>query len=263
VRDIEDQIDALYRLPLAEFTAARAALSRSLGKDDAARVKGLKKPSTIPWLVNQLYWRARPIYQQLKNAGQALRAAQIAALERRPADIRQATDAHRRAITAAIRRSVALAAEVGLRSTTEPLAGMFEAVSLASAPPEHPGRFTEVIHPAAFEALAGISPDPHVTARHRAASPRSQPTATARAERDGRATAQRERAAEAERILAEEARAARRRIDDELKKADRVLAAARDREADARSALERAEADVRSAEATVATLNARRAALSG
>ena len=262
MKDIEERIDALYQLPLGEFTAARTALARSLAKEDAARVKKLQKPTAIPWLVNQLYWRAHPVFEQLQLAGRALRAAQIAALEGHSADVRKATDAHRSAVAAAVRRSAAFAAEAGLGSTAEPVARMLEAVSLAPLPPEHPGRFTEVIHPAAFEALAGVNPDFRSPSRRLAASDGLLPKTAGRDTEDADAAERRAQAA-AERVRSDAMRAERRRIDDELKKADRLLTAARDQEADARTALKRAESDVRAAEAAIATLKARRDALAG
>ena len=58
---LDDEIDALYRLPLAEFVAARNALARRAG-DRAAAVKGLARPATAAWAVNQLYWRRRGVF---------------------------------------------------------------------------------------------------------------------------------------------------------------------------------------------------------
>ncbi len=48
-RKLEDGVDALFRLPLAEFTAARNTLAARLKQggrgNEADRVKGLVKPS--------------------------------------------------------------------------------------------------------------------------------------------------------------------------------------------------------------------------
>ena len=78
---LEQKIDELYALPLAEFTAARNTLAKSLKGDDAARVKRLEKPSIVAWSVNQLYWVERRTFERLMTAGKALRSAQIAALK--------------------------------------------------------------------------------------------------------------------------------------------------------------------------------------
>jgi hypothetical protein len=48
--DLQDDVDALFRLPVAEFTSARNALAARLKKsgrsDEAASVKALAKPSS-------------------------------------------------------------------------------------------------------------------------------------------------------------------------------------------------------------------------
>ena len=58
--DVDDEVDALFRLPLAEFTSARNALAAKLKKsgrgDEATRVKALAKPQISDVGVNQLYW---------------------------------------------------------------------------------------------------------------------------------------------------------------------------------------------------------------
>ncbi len=98
VSTLDARIDELYALPLAEFTAARNALAKTVKGDDATRVKRLEKPSLVPWAVNQLYWRERRTYDRLIASGEALRSAQIAALKGRTSDVRGATTAHRAAV---------------------------------------------------------------------------------------------------------------------------------------------------------------------
>jgi hypothetical protein len=65
--DSAAEIDRLYQLPLGEFTPARNALAKELGKTDA-RIKNLQKPNVPAWAVNQLYWRERPLYDRLIKA---------------------------------------------------------------------------------------------------------------------------------------------------------------------------------------------------
>src|SRR5215510_6370797 len=76
----EHEIDALFKLPLAEFTAARNALASRMKKagraEDADAIKGLPKPSVPAWVVNQLYWRQRKDFDQLIDAGERFRKAQ-------------------------------------------------------------------------------------------------------------------------------------------------------------------------------------------
>jgi hypothetical protein len=56
-------VDALFKLPLDEFTSARNALAAQLKKvgkqAEAIEVKALVKPSVSAWVVNQLYWQQR------------------------------------------------------------------------------------------------------------------------------------------------------------------------------------------------------------
>src|SRR6185503_2684646 len=87
---LDSSIDRLYQEPLEGFVAARTALAKTLTGAEAKRVKALQKPTTVPWAVNQLYWHARPVYDRLIKSGGAVRAAQIAALGGRAADVRGA-----------------------------------------------------------------------------------------------------------------------------------------------------------------------------
>jgi hypothetical protein len=137
VATLESKIDDLYKKPLAEFVAERGALAKTLSGPDARRVKGLPKPTVVPWAVNQVYWHARPVYDRLTASGQKLRAAQIAALKGKPGDVRRATEAHREAMAEAVNEAQRLAAAAGAR-------------------PEPPGRLTKPLQPAGFEALAGV-----------------------------------------------------------------------------------------------------------
>ena len=155
---LDAKIDDLYRLPLSEFTGARNALAKSVAGDDAKRVRKLEKPTVVPWAVNQVYWRARSTFDRLMKSGEKLRAAQIAALEGRAADVRAASDAHRRAIGDAVAEAERLAADSGAKPGADALARTFESLSVATAPPGTPGRMTEALQPAGFEALLGITP---------------------------------------------------------------------------------------------------------
>src|ERR1044071_1512091 len=92
-------IDALYKLPLPEFTAARNALAGRLKKagraDEAERIKALTKPSVPAWAVNQWYWEHRDVFDRLIASGERLRHAQASKLAGRSGDIRGALDALR------------------------------------------------------------------------------------------------------------------------------------------------------------------------
>lgn len=167
-------IDALYQQPLASFTSARNNLARTLtqsgARDQAARVKALAKPAVVPWAVNQVYWQSRSIWDRLLEAGEAVRAAQIAALEqsastpaqaeRRRDAVRDATVAHRKAVADAVHQAVRLAGQADTNPNPDHLTRMLEALSLAASPPAEPGRLTALIQLAGFEALFGVTPAP-------------------------------------------------------------------------------------------------------
>ena len=56
---LESKIDDLYQKPVDEFVSARSALASELKGDDAKRVNALKKPTIVPWAVNQVFWPAK------------------------------------------------------------------------------------------------------------------------------------------------------------------------------------------------------------
>jgi hypothetical protein len=259
VVSLESDVDRLYQLPLSEFTAARNALAKTLNGDEAARVKTLAKPTVVPWAVNQLYWRDRKTFDRLLKAGGALRETQLAALGGRHADVRRATEAHRAALADAVRSAIALATSSGASPHADQLARMLEAVSLAASPAEAAGRFTELIQPSGFEALAGLS----INAAPGAAAPASvKPPATlavARTEErasGGGKTGHPDRKAEAERKREEARRAKeaaehRRAMEAAINKAEHELSVAE-------SALARAGREVEQAEEALASARARR-----
>jgi hypothetical protein len=156
---LDQEIDDLYQQPLEAFVTARNALAKTLTGDEAKRVRALVKPTVVPWAVNQVYWQARSTYDKLIKSGERLRAAQIASLEgRRGADLREAGDAHRTALADAVKAAERIAAAAGANPPADALVRTFETLSLASEPPEPPGRLTKPLQPSGFEALAGVTP---------------------------------------------------------------------------------------------------------
>ncbi|AMY09780.1 hypothetical protein LuPra_03005 [Luteitalea pratensis] len=75
---------SLYQAPFTEFIVRRSTLAsqlkRSGHKDVAARIAAATKPSRAAYLVNQVFWRAQPVYDAVLDAGTAARAAQQARL---------------------------------------------------------------------------------------------------------------------------------------------------------------------------------------
>ena len=238
---LDRQIDELYQLPLGEFTAARNALAKTVGGADAALVKRLEKPTVVPWAVNQLYWRDRAAWDQLMKSGAALRTAQIAALEGKKADVRKASDAHRKSLAEAVERATQLAAERDAKPGPDPLTRMLEALSISAAPLPHPGRLTDVVQPAGFEALTGVTPQTPL------------PSATKRGETGakGVTTQKRDNVVQIDRDADRRAEAARREKEAKIAAATRNLERARAAESQARRALTRAEEEVRAAEAAL------------
>jgi hypothetical protein len=262
VVSLESEIDRLYQLPLSEFTAARNALAKTVKGDEAARVKALAKPTVVPWAVNQLYWRDRKTFDRLLRAGGALRDAQIAALGGKHVDVRRATEAHRAALADAVRSATALASGGGASPQADQLARMLEAVSLSAAPADGAGRFTELMQPSGFEALAGISINAArggaVEAAERAIAPVKPATAGSHlAERPSHAAPKRpqDRQAEAERKREEARRAKeaaehRRAMEAAIRKSEHELSVAE-------SALARANREVEQAQEALAGARAR------
>jgi hypothetical protein len=212
-------------------------------------VKALAKPTVVPWAVNQVYWRARGAYDRLLTAGERLRKTQIAALEGKSADVRGAGDAHRRAIAEAVGEAERLAGAAGSTPAADALTRTFEALSRAPEPPETPGRFTEALAPAGFEALAGITPGSsksHVPSRKSEVASRKSEVASHKSDvashkaEVARQTAAERRAAEKEAKERAELEAGARKRDAELRKADAAVTRAEANEKLARATWERA-----------------------
>jgi hypothetical protein len=160
-------IDALFQLPPAEFTAARNVLAGKLKKagkeEEADRVKALPKPSLPAWAVNQLYWRHRKAFDLLIDAGERFRKAQGAQLSGKNADLRGPLDARREALSELTRLAASVLKQAGHNATpdvTRRVTTTLEALATYGAHPGAPpaGRLTDDIDPPGFEALAALVP---------------------------------------------------------------------------------------------------------
>ena len=233
---LDGKIDDLYRQPLDAFVTARNALAKTLTGDEAKRVRALVKPTVVPWAVNQVYWQARATYDKLIKSGERLRAAQIASLEgRRGADVREAGDSHRTALADAVKAAERLAAAAGANPPADALMRTFETLSLASEPPEAPGRLTKPLQPSGFEALAGVTP----AARPATAGvPRPVP-ASARTEAERASARSDKKPTEADRRKERAAEEAARKREAAIKAAAAALARAEAAEQFARTSWER------------------------
>lgn len=161
--DIGAEIDALFQLPLAEFTGARNALAKHLKSEertlDAERVKALVKPSAPAWAVNQLYWRDSKAIDRLLALGERIRKAQTGKLKN--VDLRALIDEKKQMTTALLTKATAILEEAGhaasadstrrVSATLESLAawGQMEGVPRA-------GRLTADLDPPGFDTLAAM-----------------------------------------------------------------------------------------------------------
>jgi hypothetical protein len=163
-REAEVEVDQLYQLPLAEFTAARNALAgarKTAGDADAAAtIKSLSKPSVSAWVVNQLWWRQRALFDDLLAAGDAAREA--AERGAGPAE-QQATAARRReALRALLRAAEQQLTEAGHGTSSATLRKITTTLEACAAygthlPAPGPGRFADDLSPPGFDVLASLS----------------------------------------------------------------------------------------------------------
>jgi DNA repair exonuclease SbcCD ATPase subunit len=160
-------VDALFQLPLPEFTAARNALASRLRKSgragDAETVKGLQKPPVSAWTVNQLFWKHRAAFEKLLEAGQKFRTAQAAQLNGRGTDIRGPLEARREALADLSRRAAEVLRNAShspspdvMRRVTTTLEALATYGGLPDAP--RPGRLSDDVDPPGFETLAALVP---------------------------------------------------------------------------------------------------------
>jgi hypothetical protein len=81
---LDEAIDRLYGVDLAEFVPERARLAKELRaegrRDDAEQVAKLRKPTVAAWAVNQLTRHQRRDVDLLLDAGHRLREAQAGVL---------------------------------------------------------------------------------------------------------------------------------------------------------------------------------------
>ena len=252
---LDSQIEALYQGPLDEFTSARNALAKTLTGQDAQRVKKLPKPTVVSWTVNQLFWHDRGVFDRLRKAGERLRAAQIAALKGKAADVRAAADAQRQAIAEAVEHASALAQKAGSHPNADELSRTLEALSLAPELPEAPGRLTRALQPAGFEALAGVTP---AAIGPRERQPPGEEAIRARHQPDredrGGLRLQREADAKREEAARRAQEQAARLAEAEISKAVAAVDRAKASETQARAGWERAKRELEGAEQKLAAL---------
>jgi hypothetical protein len=253
-------IDQLYQLPLAEFTAARNAMLKHTSGAERAEVRKLAKPNAPAWLVNQLYWRRRKTYDRLIDASERLRTAHRQRIGGKAADVAAAEAAHAAALKSALDDVRTLAAAAGEALSPATLTSVNETLQALPSAAAAPGRLTRALRPAGFEALAGIVPGASVFAAAaraaaqqstgRDASARHEPAGAGKAADRKDSVADGARAAR-ERAAAKAADAARQR---ERAAIEKRLQEARAKEREADTALRQARAAEQKAAARVRQL---------
>ncbi|HEV2837511.1 MAG TPA: hypothetical protein VGW58_19470 [Pyrinomonadaceae bacterium] len=160
---LDDDIDALFRLPLGEFTGARNTLAARLKKEgranDAERVKLLSKPSISAWTANQLYWEHRDEFDELMATGKRLRPVQTPRTAAKVAGMRDSLDARREVLSRLSDLAETLLQDAGHSPTPDTLHRItttLEALSASSSDGPTPGRLTQDLDPPSFEALASL-----------------------------------------------------------------------------------------------------------
>jgi hypothetical protein len=255
--DLAAELDALFKLPLEQFTAARNGLAARLKKsghaEQAALVRTTAKPPVSAWAVNQLYWRSKDWFDRLIAAGAELRQAQTLGLAGHTANMHGPLRTQRDVLNELSRQAVTFLSQGGhtpspdtLRRVTLDLQGLAAREPSVDGP--QPGRLTADVDAPGFEAVAALVPKAATGATRTPPTPSrvlsfppGRPTPAAGPGGSGNAAA-REAAA---RELARAKRAAATRA---LHEAERTLAQARRDTAKAEGAMKAAAARVKAVE---------------
>jgi hypothetical protein len=155
--DLDRELDRLYASPPSEFVSARNALAKTLEvvgrKDDAARVKALKKPNAAAWGVNQLALSAPRLLAALVASGDRLRA--------KGSDPREEMRKRRDAVHEARREVERAFLGAGLAANPDVLrraSATLEAIATYGSAPGRPvaGRLTEDVQAPGFDEIASL-----------------------------------------------------------------------------------------------------------
>jgi hypothetical protein len=149
-------IDKLYQLPLAEFTAARNELAkRESGAGRSAEIRALQKPSLPAWAVNQLFWKRRKTFDRVIDAAKRLRVEHGRQLSGKGAEVEAAEQRHREALRAATDDIRDLLKTAGEQDTPATMLAVTETLHGLPGRDDH-GRLVKPLKPLGFEALAGL-----------------------------------------------------------------------------------------------------------
>jgi len=245
---LEDEIDALFTLPLAEFTSVRNTLAARLKKeklsDEAERVKLLTKPPISAWAVNQLYWNHRDEFEQLIATGKRFHSAQASRSAAKAANMRDSLDARRQSLVELSDLATELLQDAGHNPSQETLRRItttLEALSTYALLPDGPtpGRLTQDVDPPSFELLASlISGDAapiDAPARGKSVTKTKTPAADARQIRQAKIAEAKLLLQEAKKLLADararaqSSEAAQKKANSDAKETEKIKRAAEER----------------------------------
>jgi hypothetical protein len=251
--DLDGEIDALFQLPLNEFTGARNALAGRLKKagraEEAERVKGIAKPPAPAWAVNQLYWRHRRDMDALLEVGERFRKAQAAQLAGKAADLRNLLNERRDVLSTLLAEATEILRGSGHAvspDATRRVATTLESLAAwgrTDGAPQ-PGRLVDDLDPPGFEAIAALVPRPG------GGKGASEPSRLLQFRQEERARAKQKKTADDRSVLKARAREA-------VEAAERVLREAQRDAEQAEAALKEAAARAKAAEQERAALEER------
>ena len=265
----EDELDRLFSLPPEEFIAARDELAKRLkaeGKsEEAAGVKGLRRPTVAAWAANQAARQRPDEVAELLAAGAELHKAQRKALSGvKGGGFREAMERRRKALVALVKTAEAVLREAGKGSqgTVDAMQPTFEAASVDQRAGEalKAGRLErELAAPSGFGGATGLEV---------VAAPAEKPAGRGKKKEEDEATRQAAEEARREaRELEKQSAEARRRVMRAQaaaaraeEKADRLAAEAGEAKAAAKEAareLREAEAEAKRADAAATRAMAR------
>jgi len=178
-----NNLQALYKVPLGDFVAARKRLAdemRGAGdRDGAERLARRRRPTASAWTVNQLYWHARDAFDALLAAAAQLRKGDLSH-----------TNAYREALATLRQRAAAILQDAGhpaTGATLQRVMGTLAAVAAAGGfDPDPPGALPADRDPPGFEAV-GAAPSRGAEARRGAETPGAVRSSAAVSERERRA----------------------------------------------------------------------------
>jgi hypothetical protein len=185
---VSAEIDELYELPAGEFVAARDRLATDLRRQgraqEAAAVKGLRRPGPAAAALNALARADPALIRELRTTGDRLRRTQADAVAGRAGDLSALSKERRTVVDQGVRRATALAADADSplsASAADQVRASLEAVlvdELAAARLAE-GRLSAPIELPAFGGLLGAEGGPPVvvapTRRSKAAAPARKP----------------------------------------------------------------------------------------